>query len=121
MSKLDYQAVPALWGLRDLSRCVYHRKRIHGAKDSGLDWMKVGEHVTGRRPRARAFAPAASWLGERLLMVARVLLPVAVWHVLYLRGAVPLVVVQILVGIALGPTLFGRFAPEGYRPSPSLG
>ena len=42
-------------------------------------------------------------------------LPVAVWHVLHLRGAVPLVVVQILVGIALGPTLFGRLAPETYH------
>jgi len=42
-------------------------------------------------------------------------LPVAMWRALYLRGAVPLVVVQILVGIALGPTLFGRLAPEFYH------
>src|SRR6202790_4922617 len=42
-------------------------------------------------------------------------LPVAAWHLLHLRGAVPLVVVQILVGIALGPTLFVRFAPETYH------
>ena len=46
--------------------------------------------------------------------LAILVLPVAVWRLLYLRGAVPLVVVQILVGIALGPTLFGRFAPETY-------
>ena len=38
--------------------------------------------------------------------LAILVLPVAVWRLLYLRGAVPLVVVQILVGIALGPTLF---------------
>ena len=42
-------------------------------------------------------------------------LPVAIWRFLRLGGAVPLVVVQILVGIALGPTLFGRLAPETYH------
>src|SRR5260370_10992239 len=47
--------------------------------------------------------------------LAILVLPVAVWHVLCLRGRVPLVVVQILVGVALGPTLFGRFAPETYH------
>jgi len=47
--------------------------------------------------------------------LAILVLPVAVWRLLYLRGAVPLVVVQILVGIALGPTLFGRLAPEAYH------
>ncbi len=46
--------------------------------------------------------------------LAVLVLPVAVWRGLRLRGAVPLVVVQILVGIALGPTLFGRIAPESY-------
>jgi Kef-type K+ transport system membrane component KefB len=47
--------------------------------------------------------------------LAILVLPVAVWRGLRLRGAVPLVVVQILVGIALGPTLFGRFAPDTYH------
>src|SRR5260370_2386030 len=47
--------------------------------------------------------------------VAILVLPVAVWHLLCLRGRVPLGVVQILVGVALGPTLFGRFAPETYH------
>jgi Kef-type K+ transport system membrane component KefB len=42
-------------------------------------------------------------------------LPIAMWRALRLRGVVPLVVVQILVGIALGPTLFGRIAPEAYN------
>src|SRR6516162_5206081 len=46
--------------------------------------------------------------------LAILVLPVAVWRGLRLRRAVPLVVVQILVGIALGPTLFGRLAPESY-------
>jgi Kef-type K+ transport system membrane component KefB len=46
--------------------------------------------------------------------LAILVLPVTVWRGLRLRGAVPLVVVQILVGIALGPTLFGRIAPECY-------
>src|ERR1700676_1192531 len=47
--------------------------------------------------------------------LAILVLPVAVWRILHLRGTVPLVVVQILVGIALGPTLFGRLAPETYH------
>jgi Kef-type K+ transport system membrane component KefB len=47
--------------------------------------------------------------------LAILVLPVAIWRGLRLRGAVPLVVVQILVGIALGPTLFGRVAPELYQ------
>src|SRR6266700_6757493 len=47
--------------------------------------------------------------------LAILVLPVAVWRVLRLRGTVPLVVVQILVGVALGPTLFGRLAPETYH------
>src|SRR6202035_2639517 len=50
-----------------------------------------------------------------LQALAILVLPAMVWRILYLRGAVPLVVVQILVGIALGPTLFGRFAPETYH------
>src|ERR1700757_2665165 len=47
--------------------------------------------------------------------LAILVLPVAIWRIFRLRGAVPLVVVQILVGIALGPTLFGRLAPEWYQ------
>src|SRR5437763_4038433 len=41
-------------------------------------------------------------------------LPAVVWRGIQLRGVIPLVVVQILVGIALGPTLFGRLAPEAF-------
>ncbi len=49
-----------------------------------------------------------------LLVQALVILtvPVAVWRFFRLRHAVPLVCVQILVGIALGPSLFGRLAPD---------
>ncbi|MGC2413890.1 MAG: cation:proton antiporter [Stellaceae bacterium] len=50
-----------------------------------------------------------------LQALAILALPVMVWRALRLHGAVPLVVVQILVGIALGPTLFGRLAPETYH------
>src|SRR5579864_1400382 len=46
---------------------------------------------------------------------AILVLPVMIWRGLFLRGAVPLVVVQILVGVALGPTLFGRCAPQLYH------
>src|SRR5712691_1516943 len=56
--------------------------------------------------------PELIFLAQALVILV---LPVMVWRLLRLRGAVPLVVVQILVGIALGPTLFGRFAPELYH------
>jgi Kef-type K+ transport system membrane component KefB len=50
-----------------------------------------------------------------LQALAILVIPPVVWRLLRLRGAVPLVVVQILVGIALGPTLFGRVAPDAYQ------
>jgi K+:H+ antiporter len=43
-----------------------------------------------------------------------VTVPFALSHVLRLSGMVPLVVTQILLGIALGPSLLGRVAPEAY-------
>jgi Kef-type K+ transport system membrane component KefB len=44
-----------------------------------------------------------------------VVLPLAILHVSRLKGLVPLVVVQILVGIALGPSLLGRLAPDYFQ------
>src|SRR5580700_11105231 len=44
-----------------------------------------------------------------------VTIPFALSRALKLSGAVPLVVIQILLGIALGPSLFGRIAPDAYR------
>jgi Kef-type K+ transport system membrane component KefB len=41
--------------------------------------------------------------------------PFAFSRMLRLNGMVPLVVTQILLGIALGPSLFGRIAPEAYE------
>src|SRR4029077_4074892 len=46
-----------------------------------------------------------------VLALAVVVLPVAALRFSGLKGLVPLVVVQILVGIALGPSVFGRLAP----------
>lgn len=43
-----------------------------------------------------------------------VTVPFALSRALRLNGMVPLVVIQILLGIALGPSLFGRLAPEAY-------
>src|SRR5215475_5301655 len=40
--------------------------------------------------------------------------PLALSRLLRLSGVVPLVVIQILLGIALGPSLFGRVAPDAY-------
>ncbi|HEY4250434.1 MAG TPA: cation:proton antiporter [Roseomonas sp.] len=49
-----------------------------------------------------------------LLIVALllVLLPWALWRIGAVRAVAPLAVVQTLAGIALGPSLFGRLAPE---------
>jgi Kef-type K+ transport system membrane component KefB len=41
-----------------------------------------------------------------------VLVPWAMWRVRAVRHFAPLAVIQIMVGIALGPSLFGRFAPD---------
>ena len=56
--------------------------------------------------------PGLIFLAQALVVVA---LPVVLLRFSKLKGLVPLVVVQILVGIALGPSLFGRFAPEAYH------
>jgi Kef-type K+ transport system membrane component KefB len=53
--------------------------------------------------------PSLIFLLQTLVIVA---LPLAVLRFFGLKGFVPLVVVQIMVGIALGPSLFGRIAPE---------
>src|SRR5258707_6299856 len=57
-------------------------------------------------------SPALIFLVQALVVVA---LPVAVLRFSRLKGVVPLVVIQIVVGIALGPSLFGRLAPEYYQ------
>jgi Kef-type K+ transport system membrane component KefB len=44
-----------------------------------------------------------------------VVVPFAVLRVTRLKGLVPRVVIQILVGIALGPSLFGQLAPGYYQ------
>ena len=56
--------------------------------------------------------PALIFLVQALVVVA---LPIAVLRFSRLKGVVPLVVVQIVIGIALGPSLFGRLAPEYYQ------
>ena len=52
-----------------------------------------------------------------LLVQAIVILtvPVIVWRYFGLRHAVPLVCIQIVAGIALGPSGFGRIAPDLYE------
>src|SRR5947199_9784378 len=56
--------------------------------------------------------PALIFLVQAFVVVA---LPVAVLRISRLKGVVPLVVIQIVVGIALGPSLFGRLAPGYYQ------
>jgi len=55
--------------------------------------------------------PGLIFLVQALVVVA---LPIAVLRLAGLRSLVPLVVVQIAIGIALGPSLLGRIAPELY-------
>jgi Kef-type K+ transport system membrane component KefB len=55
--------------------------------------------------------PGLIFLMQALVIVA---LPVVLLRYSGLKGLVPLVVVQILVGIALGPSVFGRVAPDLY-------
>jgi Kef-type K+ transport system membrane component KefB len=52
------------------------------------------------------------FLLQALVVVA---LPVVLLRLSGLKGLVPLVVVQIAVGIALGPSFFGRLAPEWHQ------
>jgi Kef-type K+ transport system membrane component KefB len=52
------------------------------------------------------------FLVQALVVVA---LPVVLLRLSGLKGLVPLVVVQIMVGIALGPSLFGRISPELFQ------
>jgi Kef-type K+ transport system membrane component KefB len=56
--------------------------------------------------------PGLIFLVQALVVIA---LPVALLRFSGLKGLVPLVVIQIVVGIALGPSLFGRLAPEYYQ------
>src|SRR5580698_4521213 len=54
-------------------------------------------------------APMVTLLVQFLLVVA---LPYALFSGLGLRRILPLSVLQILLGVALGPSLFGRFSPD---------
>ena len=53
--------------------------------------------------------PTSMFLLAALAIVA---VPVVLLRVSGLKGLMPLVVVQIFVGIALGPSIFGRIAPD---------
>src|SRR5258708_40287640 len=57
-------------------------------------------------------SPGLIFLVQALVVVA---LPVVILRFSRLKGRKPLVVVQIVVGLALGPSLFGRLAPEYYQ------
>lgn len=56
--------------------------------------------------------PALTFLLQALLIVV---LPPAILHCLRLRGFVPLVVMQIALSIALGPSALGHWLPEVQR------
>ena len=52
------------------------------------------------------------FLLEAFVIVA---LPVVLLRISGLKGLMPLVVVQIAVGIAMGPSIFGRLAPDYFH------
>jgi hypothetical protein len=56
--------------------------------------------------------PSATFLSEAFVIVA---VPVVLLRVSGLKGLLPLVVVQIVVGIAMGPSIFGRIAPHYFQ------
>lgn len=56
--------------------------------------------------------PSLIFLMQALVVIT---LPLAFLRFSGLKGLVPLVVVQIVVGIALGPSFFGRLAPDFYQ------
>jgi Kef-type K+ transport system membrane component KefB len=58
---------------------------------------------------------SASELTLLIQAIVILVLPVALWRLFWLRNAMPLVCVQIIVGIALGPSLLGRIAPDLYQ------
>src|SRR5260370_41026790 len=57
-------------------------------------------------------------MSEALVFLVQALIvvfvPLAISRGLRLKGVLPLVVVQIIVGITLGPSVFGRVAPEAF-------
>ena len=58
---------------------------------------------------ATALTPALLFLIQAILLIAG---PFLLWRLTGLRRVVPMVVVQILIGIALGPSLLGHLAPD---------
>jgi uncharacterized membrane protein YcaP (DUF421 family) len=56
-----------------------------------------------------SITPNSMFLLEAFVIVA---LPVVLLRVSGLKGLMPLVAVQIAVGIAMGPSIFGRLAPD---------
>src|SRR2546423_6799397 len=50
-----------------------------------------------------------------VLALVIIVLPMVARRCLALKGLVPIAVVQIMVGIAMGPSVFGRVAPEFYH------
>ncbi len=56
--------------------------------------------------------PSSVFLLAALVIVA---VPVVLLRISGLKGLLPLVVVQIFVGIALGPSIFGRIAPDYFH------
>ncbi len=56
--------------------------------------------------------PSAIFLLQALVIVG---FPVALLRISGLKGIMPLVAVQIMVGVALGPSVFGRIAPDYFQ------
>lgn len=56
-------------------------------------------------------SPLPLFLLQALILIAG---PFAIWRLTSIRRGMPLVVLQILIGVLAGPTLLARFAPETF-------
>jgi Kef-type K+ transport system membrane component KefB len=74
---------------------------MHAGALYGIEHSSTGREVT----------PLLIFLLQALIIVV---LPPVLSHFLRLRIVTPLVVVQMLLGIALGPSIMGRIAPEAH-------
>lgn len=56
--------------------------------------------------------PEALFLLQAIILIG---LPYTVWKLKFLKGFFPLVVIQICIGVLLGPSVFGRLAPDAFH------
>jgi Kef-type K+ transport system membrane component KefB len=79
--------------------------------------LRNEQHYSGHSGRfdlggLAKMSPSAIFLLQSVIILA---VPVVLLRISGLKGVIPLVTVQIFVGIALGPTVFGKISPEYFH------